>query len=317
MTFMFTTNILNNTVVEQEQINYFQIQLGDNYHILCKLGKSGARTSCFLVTDNYNCFYALRVSNNGDASWIKQQLQTIDITNYLFKDYAGNIDIPKTILIGEDYILETYAGEVFSNEACRALSQSKRQEIAEDVAFFLYHIHNKYYTSSITPLRMYGNSSLEEVLDLFSNYLSSSKVQYLRELINRFNTRDTSDEVAVITHSDLRYQNMLYNFYTSKLSIIDFELTSVKRNIYHDFVPFATASFGIDYEFWHNVISAYNQMSKKNGLCVDIEKVKLFHILGILHEYGRCAIYFNKDRLSVYKSLTMALKDIDEVINFL
>jgi hypothetical protein len=110
------------------------------------------------------------------------------------------------------------------------------------------------------------------------------------DIIKHFNERDTADEVTVMTHADIRSQNVLYCKEQKKLAVIDFELAK-QRNIYHDFVPTAAASFCLPYDMLFEIVCQYNQMAEPSNIAVNVDKIKLLYQLGIFHEYGRCAIF--------------------------
>lgn len=274
--------------LSEEEKYYFENILGGEYQVLHQLGRSGARTSTYLLEDLKENKCALKISNEAtDKDWIDSQKKAVEKRDLLFNEYNGDIAIAKTISIGENYVLEPYLGVEFNENVYNKLSKNDKNKIEKDFADLLNFIHSKKVSTNIQPLGQCLNPSLEEVYDFFEGDLDEKDKIKLKQKIENFNSRDKSDELTVLTHSDIRSQNVLYDESTNKLAIIDFELAAYK-NIYNDFVPYAAASYGMSYSFLNNVMKNYNKISEQK---VDPNKVKLLHELGIFHEYGRCAMY--------------------------
>mgnify|MGYP003300575771 CR=1 FL=1 len=111
-------------------------------------------------------------------------------------------------------------------------------------------------------------------------------------------TSDNSDEFIVMTHTDLRASNLMYDINTNKLAVIDFELAK-PDNIYRDFVASAAAS-SMPWDFIKRVINFYNQIpNKKHPIKINPEKVQNALLYLALHEYAYC---FNPSNFKQFPS---------------
>ena len=145
---------------------------------------------------------------------------------------------------------------------------------------------------------MFKKPAFEEILAYFQDSLDANQRLFIADRITHLKNRDIEDEISVMTHADIRSQNVLYDPQAKRLAIIDFE-TLKQRNIYHDFVPFAAASFKLPYDMLAEAIKKYNALGEKANIAVSSKKARLFHEMGIIHEYGRVAIFMEMadDRL--------------------
>lgn len=334
--------------LSQKEILYFISILGNDFNYYGQLGRSGARTSGYLFKNSKGSKYVIKIANDeNDKKWSKSQKNTLDRQNEMTEGYNGDIALPSVIKMGENYTIEKYLGVEFTKEIYDNLSKQDKLKVEQDFGEFLAFIHNvnpyktkKYFIDDLVkkiempsldgnkPIQ-YTNDDLEkyyqkkldlgelspcsfkQILEHFIPYMSESQIQHMQKNINKFNTRDKTDEIIVNTHSDIRSQNVLYDEDTKRLAIIDFELMGYK-NLYHDFVPNAAASFGISYKFLHNVTQEYN---KKSDLKVDLDKVKLLHTLGVFHEYGRVSIISKdepSDIISKWNKINSNLKEIEK-----
>lgn len=321
----------------KEEIEYFKSKLGEQYIFCGQVGKSGARTSSYLFNNLQGEKFVLKIPNDPNTNWIDSQKQAIKKTEDLLENYIGNIAVPQSICIGENYILEKYLGNEFTDELYNNLSKEDKVKVEKEFADFLVFIHEKKvfktkvdfiddakkiiegnnknseekieYTDNIlekyfeSRLDLEGESSIsfEKILEHFKIAMSESQLKNIKRKVNELYSRNKEDEIITHTHSDIRSQNILYDEETKKLAVIDFEGEGYK-NIYRDFVPYAPASFGMSYEFLNNVLKEYN---KNTELKVHPEKVKLLHELGVFHEYGRCNLDSNVQDGSIYNILNL------------
>ncbi len=295
-----------NKLTEEEK-TYYENMFEGKYKILEQIGMTGSKTSAYLLIDKNNNKYVLKIANDkNDKEWIDRQKETIENRDCLLDGYYGNVFIPRVILTGNNFIVEEYAGEDFTKDLYDSLDEIERKQVALDIANFLNFIHQKNPVNEISPFTGFDKPTFEEIINYCNKDISEKLKNHIDELLLKYSSRDVSDEITTNVHSDIRYQNVLYNRDTKKISVIDFELTR-RKNIYCDFVPAAPASFEMSYEFLSDIINDYNDLNKKIPIIIDIEKVKLLHKLGCFHEYGRCAVY--------RKTPSSQLKGIMETVN--
>ncbi len=296
--------------LSNDEKKYFEKLLSNKYKVLGQLGRSGSRSSVYMLKGVNKEKYVMKISNSSDnTEWIISQKEASCKINSIFDKYKGDVKIPKYVKIGKNFVVEKYLGEELTYKLYDSLCDEEKDKIATDLAIFLCYLHQKDPQDSIGKLYQLDKPTLEEVYDYINNYLVEEKRNDLRKKIEMFNKRDKEDEIIVITHADIRSQNLLYDKQTKSLAVIDFELLSAK-NIYHDFVPFAAASFNLPYQLLYKMIDYYNEISNYK---VDVSKVKLFHELGIIHEYVRCAMYRKEARKNLPKVVSMIDKAISNL----
>ena len=281
-----------NELSENEKQKFYE-KLNSKYEIYSQLGTSGARTSAYLMRDIRDINgeeFVLKIPNDeNDSAWIISQRNTFENCKKALSGYDGDVYIPNNINFYDMFTVEPYAGTELTPDIYRALTEPDKNKIANDLAYFYYYLHTNNNISDVLPLEMFFGPALDEVFDYLQDSLDEKQRLFVSEKIKCFKSRDIKDEISVMTHADIRSQNILYNQQTKKLAVIDFEVLKA-RNIYHDFVPFAAASFGLPYELLFETVGKYNSLMAKTNIFISSEKVKLFHELGIIHEYGRVAI---------------------------
>ena len=274
----------------------FQKKLNNKYKIISQLGVTGVRTSAYMMQDEMGVEFVLKISNDcNDTNWIIEQKNTMEKCYKSLNKYDGDVYIPNAVIWGNEFIVEPYAGAELTIDMYNTLPENDKNKIANDFAYFFYYLHTNNNIGIVSSLQMFNKPTLEEIFDYLESAFDEKQKNYLHKQIKYFNDRDISDELSVMTHADIRSQNVLYNQKQKKLAIIDFELLS-ERNIYHDFIPFAAASFQLPYKLLFEIIDKYNLLTKNSKISISIDKVKLLHILGVFHEYGRCAIFRNDNR---------------------
>lgn len=283
----FACGQINN--LSRAEKDEYELLLEHRFVIRDQIGISGARTTAFLMQDIEGQHFVLKIANKSeDVHWIEDQKRSYENASAALCKYSGNMYIPKLLTAGDDYIVEEFAGEEFTRGFYyTCLDENERRQSAIDLASLLVCLHENSMLSEPMPLDLLKDPPLHAIFDFMIGSMDQSKSSRFLDLINEFEKRDVHDEVSVLTHGDIRSQNILFNKNYNRLALIDFELLKT-RNIYHDFVPFAAASYGCAYNFLWDTIDAYNSISSR--FRIDKGKVMMFHYLGILHEYGRCAM---------------------------
>ncbi|MBQ8250803.1 MAG: aminoglycoside phosphotransferase family protein [Alphaproteobacteria bacterium] len=284
-----------NPLTEEEK-KYFSEKLNSAFQIGEQIGISGYNSSAYKLQTPKGEEYVLKIPNNPqDNRWVESQIGTEKISSHYLLGYEGKVVIPDMIELGQRYIVEPYCGVPLTAQLYDyTLSNVEKENIAQQMGYFLNFLHQQKPQNKIGNIEICApncHHSLSEVFTYFEPHLSKEENKEWEKRITSFINRDTSDEVATLTHGDIRSQNVLYNPQTKKVAVIDWE-TLRTRAVYRDFVPMA--SFGMSYHFLEKVVSSYNQAEKENDIKINLQKLLLLHLLSKYHEIGRCAIMREK-----------------------
>lgn len=280
------------TPLSDSEKKYLSDLLGGKYKIGSPLGRSGASTSAFLITDASGKEFVLRIPNKPDdiEHWLETEKKQFANQEKYLAGYQGNISIPKTLEYQDFFtIQEKGAGEPFADYIYDGLSREKQLKLAQDFAAFLKHSHQKNANRTTTrPVSLDGGQDFtlnEHVKSVYKSVMTPDEYKWFCGLLDEFNNRDTSDEFLTFAFNDFRYSNILYDTKSGQLSVIDFG-ACLENSVYMDFVPYCADSFGISYKFLQDVINSYNNIKSDSAKTIKINprKVALFHILGILAE---------------------------------
>ena len=279
-----------NPLSPQEQA-YYSEQLSNLYQIGSQLGRSGEDTSAYLLTDKSGKKFVLKIPNDPlkTQGWLKQQQLAIKNRDTYVGDYNGPICVPKTIKIGRDFVVEEFAaGTEFSEKVYDSLSGQQKKKLAQDFATFLNHSHQRTFSGNGPAFNTTWKSpTFDEIFNYFAEAMTPTEQKVAKNYQNHF--MKPTQEPQVLAFSDYRFQNMLWDSETQKLSIIDFGCTD-KKSVYAEFTPFAASSYHSSYQFLLDVIQYYNKLPKKHPIHIDPRQVETNHIMGIYHEFGRCGI---------------------------
>ena len=277
-------------------------KLGKQYVLKQQIGV-GERTVAYkMLKCDTKEKYVLLFSKVPLSSERKQKFKTFFESvkkrqSFCAEGYKGNIFIPEFQLF-EDFRIQKYAGEALSQELYNRLSLRQKEKIAEDIAEYLLFVHEKSLNNADNDLfdsekvkigqivadNFWSPEDMYQDIKFWDKYLSCEDKNKIEKYISDYENRDKSDEIAVLTHGDLRYQNILYDCTKERLAIIDYELCHVS-SLYKDLCPFCHT--GLDWDLTRKIADIYNQKASKTWF--DIEKVKLFSIISFLAECSRCS----------------------------
>lgn len=182
------------------------------------------------------------------------------------------------------FTLEEYVGETATPEL---LSGELGQHLAKELAHFYLALHDgPKYPIIGQPISCNMIKYIPDTLQRFSGTLSSSILKQVHCSYKALNLMDNSDEVLTTIHGDFRLANLCYDKTTQKLAVIDWEFARYD-NIYYEFLAKAVTAQKLPFSFIEEVIDEYNKFSDAK---INKDKVKHLFILGIVNEYGQCAI---------------------------
>lgn len=266
----------------------------------------GAGSNVYLDTDDVHGDIIIKESryqpgSQKDIEYISHQLRGYDVVNEIRKsgidfcvvlpELINVIDTPEYRAIVEERI----SGVDFKGDVYAKLSEEQKETAAHQMALFLNTMHQmripKPADKSIKHIFNSGcyrddQKTTKQFQDVFEGHLAPEYVKRIAAAEQALQHYDTSDEVHVMTHGDLRNNNIMYDENTGRVAIIDFEMAGVD-NVYRDFVASAPGS-SMSWDFTRRVIRHYNAIEgKKYPITIDEDKVKNAMIYGIAHERSR------------------------------
>ena len=264
----------------------------------------GAFSNIYLDTDDKHGEIIIKESrvqpnSEKDKEYMARQLRGYDVVNKIRQ--SGNdfgVVLPELISVingpERDSIIEKrIKGADFNAQIYKNLSEEQKENAAHQMALFLNTMHQmqppKPADKSIKALFERNPNhpqTTKQFSDVFDGKIPSAYLERIAAAEQALNRYDVSDEVHVMTHKDLRSQNIMYDINTGKLAVIDFEMAGVD-NIYCDFVAFA-AGTSMSWDFSRRVIKYYNAIpDKKYPITINPDKVKNALIYGTAHEFSR------------------------------
>jgi len=233
-----------------------------------------------------------------DHGYIKRQAAGYEVVKELIESGQDTcVTLPSLISIDKDKDEVTEKrinGIELTEKIYDRLSQEQKNGLARQMAVFLNSMHQLRQPKNKGELirqkiKSSKNSlnSTAEFAAMFENRLPKETVRAISDAEQYILAAPTADEIQVMTHKDLRCQNILYDAKEGRLAVIDFEMAGV-ANIYNDFVPHAPCSI-TSWDFTKRIIGFYNSIpNKKYPMAIDIEKVRNTLIYGVAHELSRC-----------------------------
>lgn len=291
-----TVKSMNNNVLSQDELEYYQGKVGSEYKIISSKGMSGSTASAYNLKDSKGKQFILKIPNNPQNTrrWIQNQKNTQEKIKKYYSGYNGHLKIPNYIKIGDDFVIEENLGENLDAETLENLGDDEINEFVNALAEFLAYTHKQERRKGFPYILGHeGVFTLKDAYEYLNDAgaLNSDEQKSLADLIERFEKRDTSDEITALTHTDIRLQNIVYNSKTKTFGLIDFETLNTIAPIYYDFTSGTVGSYGIPYDICSKVVDRYNQIS---DIKVDKEKIKMFHKLGTMYEMCTCAKFRDK-----------------------
>lgn len=264
-----------------------------------ELLSSGAHSDVFISDEEPGIIIKKQKNPEKDSAYAERQMRGYDIVNNIrAKNKNTGVVLPELVDIQQEdnatVIREKrLTGKAFDKEGktYSALSKQEKNYIALQMATFLNAMHSSYdckpATKSIKTMFNGKLNNADDIIAKFEGKLPKNIANRLKQAEKSLAGSDISDEFTVMTHSDLRGDNLMYDKKTHKLSVLDFELAGMK-NVYRDFVANAAAT-SMPWDFTKRVIDYYNKIpDKKYPITINPEKVQNMLFYGAMHEYARC-----------------------------
>ncbi len=257
---------------------------------------SGAHSTVY-TDENEPGIVIKKAKDPTDTNYLKKQLRGYDVINSIkAQGYDVGVMLPELVAADdkEQTIREKIMpGATFDSNGRMyfSLSEQQKNDMALQMATFLNAMHSssecKPAQDFIINIRKEGPANADEIIAKFEGMMPKKMANKLKQAEEYLHTSDNSDEFIVMTHTDLRASNLMYDINTNKLAVIDFE-SAKPDNIYRDFVASASAS-SMPWDFIKRVINFYNQIpNKKHPIKINPEKVQNALLYLALHEYAYC-----------------------------
>lgn len=263
------------------------------------IGK-GAHSIVYIDPTNPNIIIKQNNSVSGDRGYLKRQQAGYEIIERIKKSgYATGVQLPTVIETNEQDEVQTIKeqrinGRTFDDDGklWDSLTEEQKSKVAKQMATFLVAMHS---TGDIKPAEksiktMFDKSKLHNsATDIINAYEGAMPQRLANKLLDAeqyLESTDVSDEFHVLTHKDLRVNNLMFDQETGQLSVLDFEMAGTD-NIYRDFVAYASSS-SMPWDYTRRVIAEYNAIQpRKYPLKINPEKVQNMLLYAIAHECSR------------------------------
>ena len=273
------------------------------------IGK-GAHSVVYIDPTNPNIIIKQNYSISEDRGYLKRQQTGYETIERIKKSgYATGVQLPSVIETNEQDGVQTIKEQRISGQTFDAdgrlwdgLTEKQKNNIAKQMATFLVAMHS---TGDIKPAdksikTMFDKSKLHNANDIINAYEGAMPQKLANKLLaaeQYLDASDISDEFHVLTHKDLRINNLMLDQETGRLSVLDFEMAGID-NIYRDFVAYASAS-SMPWDYTRRVIAEYNAIQpKKYPLKINPAKVQNMLVYAIAHEYSRNVTHEQNEQIS-------------------
>ncbi len=253
-----------------------------------------------IVKIYYDLGYVIKIPNKGvnQEKYIENQTRASNIMSAVakrVKEMGVDIDIPSTLSMQNAEIKETLVtGDDFNIDAYKTLDNKTKDKLAKDLATFMIAMHTMRSPQTMKGMNSEGllkvelnrlfekdkrlkgadvEKQIDKVMSVFTDKNVKHFIQRAIEYVQ--NNNDTSDNLLVMRHHDLRDSNIKYDKSKTRLGIIDFEGADV-GHIYEDFVGSPPS---LSWNFMKRVIKHYNYLSDKLGLGIMINPEKIKQLL--------------------------------------
>lgn len=274
------------------------------------IGK-GAHSVVYIDPTNPNIIIKQNNSVSGDRGYLKRQQAGYDTIERIKKSgYAIGVQLPTVIETNEQDGMQIIKeqrinGQTFDldGKLWNNLTEEQKNNIAKQMAAFLVAMHStgEIKTADKSIKTMFDKSKLHNsATDIINAYEGAMPQRLSNKLLNAeqyLESTDISDEFHVLTHKDLRVNNLMFDHETGQLSVLDFEMAGTD-NIYRDFVAYASGS-SMPWDYTRRVIAEYNAITpKKYPLKINPEKVQNMLLYAIMHEYSRNVTHEQNETIS-------------------
>ena len=245
--------------------------LHGKYEISQTICGQGSFSLVYQATDNKGNKYVIKIPKRKEKldKWINEKKHTNQLILEIFKDYKGKIKIPFIKEFGPDFIIEEDMGRDTLLTCYKDLSDEDKKYISKEIALLFIYLFDK---SDSDQIKEYESAYDNEIR---SNIFSIVLIDYINNpLTDKFKKRDISDELLTFVLPDLHLDNIIYDFKTKEIKIID--LDGFKKDcIYKNFLSKALVLNQQDglSELINNVISYINEYRPNT---INKDKLNLF-----------------------------------------
>jgi len=299
-------------------------------YVMKTLLGSGAHTNVYLNQDpEYGEVVIKEPKGNpqsGDVLfYVKRQMRGHDVVKRLRDSGADiGVDLPQVVraIDTPEYhavIEKRLPGKELTAEVYDKLGDDEREAVADKLARFLNVMHQMQPPQPAKEsikhrFSQYGSnpSTLQEFQDVLDNKIPDKYVKKIAWAESLLDNGNTSDEVQVMNHKDVRGPNLMYDAATGNLAVIDFEMAGV-GNIYSDLIAYVPCN-GLPWDLMKRVVKHYNAIeNKKYPITLDINKVRAAMIYDRMHEIAR-SIKRQKQNNPEFKVPDEVIADIDKLL---
>lgn len=273
------------------------------------IGK-GAHSIVYIDPTNPNIIIKQNNSVSGDRGYLKRQQAGYETIERIKKSgYATGVQLPTIIETNEQDGVQTIkeqriSGQTFDGDGklWDGLTENHKNNIAKQMATFLVAMHSagEIRSADKSIKTMFDNSKLHNANGIINAYEGAMPQRLANKLLDAeqyLESTDVSDEFHVLTHKDLRVNNLMFDQETGQLAVLDFEMAGTD-NIYRDFVAYASAS-SMPWDYTRRVIAEYNTIQpKKYPLKINPTKVQNMLVYAIAHEYSRNVTHEQNETIS-------------------
>lgn len=273
----------------------------------------GKGAHSIVYTDPENPEYVIKENKHvsDDPNYIKRQQAGFKIIDDI---RATGLDVgvvlPELISVSQTPESQTIKerrihGKTFDQDGQRwqSLTMEQQQSVIQQMAQFLVAMHStgQCRPASSSIRSMFDGSRLknsaDDIINAYDGAMPPEMANALHRAQEYLDASDNSDEVHVLTHGDLRVNNLMFDDKTGRLAVLDFELAK-PNNVYRDFVAYASSSL-MPWDYTSRLIKAYNAIpNKKYQIQINPTKVQQMMLYAIMHEFARNVRPGDNERIS-------------------
>lgn len=147
---------IRNNVISEEDIKYYQKEIGDKYKITNTTGRSGYCAIAYELEDKDRNKFVLKIPRDPSNTeyWIKRQKSAEEKIKKYYQNHQRTLKITNYITIGKNFVIEKNWGEQIGKEDFwNSLPKEKTSEFINGMAEFLKFTHSQ-SVGNVSPIRL-------------------------------------------------------------------------------------------------------------------------------------------------------------------